>query len=423
MNISRIRLTLAILCASCVTLTPAAAQEASARKGTMDYLLSDDTLWSLDAAGVEKRLKPEGFVRNAQSGAVTLGEPREMMLREAHIFSDVAVWNVKLDVTDSLNQVILDLLPPPNLALFLSKGDLKILSNKVQEALTTRLKVKPKPHSTDWQPAEKVYKTTCERWIGKDYQCVFSTLVYEAGGTFKVERCDLKIARTVAPGELLLTKPLVPTVDRATQVITLEGIPQIPDWPGKHAEWAVLEQALAAAGKRSDRNGIRELSRMGSSWPTVFVPGCERLFAMAEAKVTPILPNVFQVEELAKLEKACTMAAKKLAKPSPQKIQNLVDINPDVLRAARATPTMLTQFTGALKQALNSGKPLFWVGATSMYPEIPAADKPKLGTRLIVGYDGKQDEVIFADAAGHPASRQKTADAIACAYYVVLVGK
>jgi hypothetical protein len=422
MKISRFCSKLALLCVSLSAVSSAAGQ-ATIRKGALDYFLSEETLWTLDAAKVEQRLKPEGFVRSAVSGATTLGEPRDLMLREAHVFHDVPVWSVKLDITTSLNQVILDFFPPLNLALVLSKGDFKNLSNKVQEALNTRLKVKSKPHSTDWQPAEKNFKVTCERWVGKDYQCVFSTLVYEAGTVFRVERCDLKIARTVAPGDVLLTKPLVPTVDRASGIITLEGIPQIPEWPGRHAEWAVLEQALAIAGKRSDRNGIREFSRMGTTWPTGFVPGCDRLFAMAEAKLTPVIPNVFQVEELAKLERACAVAAKKLGKPSPQRILNLVDVTPDVLRAARATPTMVTQFTGALKQALNSGKPLFWVGATSMYPETPAADKPKLGTRLIVGYDTKQDEVIFADAAGLPVAHQKTADAIACAYYVVLVGK
>src|SRR5687768_15069256 len=65
--------------------------------GRLDFFLTDAALWKLPAAEVAQRLQPLGYVVNPTTGFTTLGEPRDMMKRKAHLFLEaLPVWNVRL---------------------------------------------------------------------------------------------------------------------------------------------------------------------------------------------------------------------------------------------------------------------------------------------------------------------------------------
>jgi hypothetical protein len=207
-------------------------------------------------------------------------------------------------------------------------------------------------------------------------------------------------------------------VNRATGVTVLEAFPPVPDWPGSHPDWLVLEQALAAAGKAADRNAILEYYHYGVSWPLTFIEGARRLTQIPGLKLTDVVPLIQQPAELEKLNRNCAAAARKLGKPSPQVLQNLSDLDPGVLRAARTGGSAVPQFTSALTQSLAGGRPLFWFGWRGLLPETPPHTEPGTTVRLLIGYARNEGEVIFAAPDGKPGIRMKASDALAASLYV-----
>lgn len=96
----------------CVIFTLPSHTEEPTLKGSLDYFMTEETLWDLEPAALEKRLLPEGWVRDPKSQGISFGDAREMMMRESHILKDARVWGVKLEVIGALNLVYLDFLPP-----------------------------------------------------------------------------------------------------------------------------------------------------------------------------------------------------------------------------------------------------------------------------------------------------------------------
>ena len=400
------------------------AQQDSPFAGGLGFFLSEDSLWSLPAAELPERLKPVGYTVDAVSGSITLGEPRDMMKRQAHLFTaELPVWKATLTKGTALRSVLLDFLPPASVAKTPAKADFRSITRRLEEHLTVTLKTPPELHPYPGTISPGL-KATSQRWIGKTIQVILVSSALETKTSFVPQLLQLSVLPAIAPGKPSITKAPAAKVDRASGVVVLEGVPALPEWEGSHPGWLILEQALWSVGKNSDRNGIVECYSYGTSWPDSFVIGIQRLAAMSKAKTVEISPMVHRPEELAKLTKSCDAAAKKLGKHSPEKIINLSDIDANVLRAARSSGNALTQFTTALKQAISGGRPPFWFGWRGIFDESPKSEgAPTPVVRLIIGYAPKEGEVIFADASGMPGIRMKIADALAASLYTVDISK
>ena len=320
-----------------------------------------------------------------------------------------------------LNWLTFDLVPPANLAQFLSKADFRAIVKTVEDNAALLSKAKPTIHPMDTMPdpKDKTFKVTTERWVGADTQIILFAVSREIGPKFNVQRLQLKVGAVASKGEPYALQPPTLKSDRSSGILLLEGMPGEPNWPEKHPEWVVLEQALAAVSKPCDRNGIREYYAYGTSWAGLFIEGIDRLTAMSGIKSTALVTSIWTPTELAKIQANCAIAAKKLGKNAPQTLTNLLDVNPEVLRAARSTPATLPAFTTAVKQTLESRRPLIWYGAMKLFPQtgLPA-DAGPIAIRLIIGMDEKQGELIFGNSQGQPAARMKIADALASAYLV-----
>ena len=367
--------------------------------GGLDYFLNDRSLWELPAGELAEKLKPSGYVANATTGVISLGEPKDMLKQKACLFDpELPVWKVILTQGTTLRTVTLDFLPPAALARTPDKPGFRTLARRLEERLTAVMKSQPAIHLNDGDPPPAGVKVTSQRWIGEHLQVVLITTAVDSR-VFVPQRLDLKIMLAVKPGKPAIAKAPVMTMDKASGVATLQGMPPVPAWPGSHPEYGVLEQALEAIGKTSDRNGIIEYYSRGSAWPVVFTYGLQQLAVMAGAKMTAIVPQVHGGAELAKLTRNCQAAAKKIKKNAPEVLGNIIDVDPEVLRLARTGGTAVPQFTAALKQALSAGRPLIWLGWRGFLPELPPVEGPMLAIRLIIGYAPKEGDVIFADAS------------------------
>ncbi len=402
----------------------AQAQQVSPFAGGLGFFLSEDSLWSMPAAELPERLKSVGYTVDAASGAITLGEPRDMMKRQAHLFTaDLPVWKATLTKGTTLRSVLLDFLPPASVAKTPAKADFRSITRRLEEHLTATLKSPPELHPYPGTIYPGV-KATSQRWIGKTIQVILVTSALETKTSFVPQSLQLSLLPAIPPGKPSITKAPAAKVDRVSGVVVLEGVPALPEWEGSHPAWVILEQALWSVGKNSDRNGIIECYSYGTGWMESFVSGIRRLTVMAGAKTVEISPMIHQPAELARLLKNCDAAAKKLGKHSPESINNLVDIDPDVLRMARTSGNALTQFTAALKQAVSGGRPPFWYGWRGIFDENPKPEgAPTPVVRLIIGYAPKEGELIFADASGKPGSRMKITDALAASLYTVDISK
>lgn len=386
----------------------------------LDYFLRDSVLWKLPTAEMEKRLKPEGYQRNPTTSIGSLGEPRDLMKRGCMMFGGVKIWNVQLYMGEHLNRAIFQLAPPPSLGQPLTKAELRTILQSVHDGLTAQLKIKPTPYLL-FRPQEekaKAIKPSAERWVGPELQAILVSTVKEAGPKIEVQELSLTLG-AAATGEPMPLKPPTLKVDRASGTLLLQDLPGAPVWPGKNDDWGPLEQALAMIGKPCDRNSILFYADYGVPWPISFIERLHALCTLSGVKETPLIPNVWIPAENAKLKASCLAAGKKLSKPAPQTLENLLDLDPDVLRVARATPTVVAQFTVAFKKSLEARQPLYWYGVYKGLTQsgLPAGSG-STGVRLLIGLAEKEGEVICADAEGRPGPRMKIPDAIASSYLI-----
>src|SRR6188508_2766718 len=83
----------------------------------LDFFLTDAALWKLPDGEVQQRLQPFGYTVDARTGVVSLGEPKDMMLRKAYLFIEsLPVWRVQLTRGETLRCAVLEFLPPPTIA-------------------------------------------------------------------------------------------------------------------------------------------------------------------------------------------------------------------------------------------------------------------------------------------------------------------
>lgn len=391
--------------------------------GSLNFLLTDTALWKLPAAELPARLEPSGYTNNASTGLITLGEPKDMMQRKASLFTDdLSVWKATLTQGTTLRSVTLDFMPPPALAKTPDKQQFRNIARRIEERLTEVMKAKPSIHPPDYLLPDAAVKLTSQRWVNASLQAVLITSALETRTTFTPQRLELRIMPAIAPGKTSITKAPVARVDKASGNTVLEGFPAEPAWEGSHRDWLVLEQALHATGRASDRNGILEHYQGGASWAATIALGVQRISALSGARTEDVVPLVHLASEIVKLTKACDSAAKKAGKHSPQQIGNLTDVDAGVLLAARTGGNDLPAFLNAVKQAIGAGRPVFWYGWRGIYAETPAAGGAATPVvRLIIGYTPRSGEVIFAGADGKPGTRMKAAEALAASLYVTVI--
>jgi hypothetical protein len=399
----------------------AAPAQALKFPGSLNFFLDDPAIWKLSAEDLAARLGPSGYAPDPKSGHHWLGEPREMLKRQAHLISpDNPVWGAQLAVGLKLNSAQFNFLPPASIAKTPDRNDWRALIKRLEEGLTAVLGTKPSAHPPEILYPEADSRSLALRWITPSVSAVLTAYHRESGRTFTPVLLQVRLTPAAAPGKPSISKPPVPAADRKTGAVILEGLPPLPEWEGSHPDWAIIEQALHAAGLASDRNGIREHHLHGISWPEVFCLGMQRIAAMSGGRAVALEPYVLAPASMPKLLTELTAAGKKLNRPAPQVLQNIHEVDSVVLRAARTRGNTVPLLMSAVKKALAAGRPVVWYGFRGIYAEEPAVPPGSLALslRLIIGCAPAEESFIFAGPDGKPGARIKVADALAASFYI-----
>lgn len=385
----------------------------------LGFFATEATLWNLTPDELAARLTPLGYTPVPANGSATLGDPRDLMKRRAELAPNLPVWQVTLFPGTKLRRAILSLVPPPQLAATPTKSAFRTTAKAAADWLTKSFSSQGQPWEIDY--ANPGRKTECTRWISPSLQAILSVSYADSARAFAPERLDI----TILPSAPFGPPPsrLFSAVKSSTGV-AFTAVAPAPAWDLQHPEFAVLEQALATIGKATDRNAIIECSHLGSSWPGTFCPALVRIAKASGSKPSVLVPEIHAPTETTRLLEAVRSAAKRTGFPAPDTIQNLIDIHPETLRAARATPAATAQFTNSLRKALEANQPILWVGWHGLFKEsTDSPAKPVTALRLISGFSSKDNTVTFTNPNSQTASTLPVADTLAASLFVLSLAR
>lgn len=385
----------------------------------LGFLATDITLWNLSPDELSARLMPLGYTPVPANGSATLGDPRDLMKRRAELAPNLPVWQVTLFPGTKLRRAILSLVPPPQLAATPTKSAFRTTAKAAADWLAKSFSSPGKSWEIDYTNPGR--KAECTRWISPSLQAILSVSYADSARAFAPERLDITILPSVPSG---LPPSRLFTAVKSSAGVAFTAVAPAPGWDLQHPEFAVLEQALATIGKATDRNAIIECSHLGSSWPGTFCPALVRMAKASGSKPIVLVPEIHAPAETARLIEAVRSAAKRTGFSAPDTIQNLIDIHPETLRAARATSAATAQFTNALRKALEANQPVLWVGWHGLFKEsTDSPAKPVTALRLISGFSSKDNTVTFANRDGQAASSLPVADALAASLFAISLAR
>lgn len=110
------------------------------------------------------------------------------------------------------------------------------------------------------------------------------------------------------------------------------------------------------------------------------------------------------------------LAARK-GKPSlSPMVDPMGSADPALLRAVRAgKKAQVKKWLSAIKKSIDNGCPVIWSTTLGLYPETPAIPQARGGhMRLIIGYNMKEQTVIYTDSwgSGHEKKSMKAENAL-----------
>ena len=385
----------------------------------LGFFATDVTLWNLPPDELAARLTPLGYTPVPANGSATLGDPRDLMKRRAELAPNLPVWQVTLFPGTKLRRAILSLVPPPQLAATPTKSAFRTTAKAAADWLAKSFSSPGKSWEIDYTNPGR--KAECTRWISPSLQAILSVSYADSARAFAPERLDITILPSVPSGP---PPSRLFTAVKSSAGVAFTAVAPAPGWDLQHPEFAVLEQALATIGKATDRNAIIECSHLGSSWPGTFCPALVRIAKASGSKPIVLVPEIHAPAETARLIEAVRSAAKRTGFSAPDTIQNLIDIHPETLRAARATSAATAQFTNAIRKALEANQPILWVGWHGLFKEsTDSPAKPVTALRLISGFSSKDNTVTFANRDGQAASSLPVADALAASLFAISLAR
>ena len=390
-----------------------------------DALLLRDNLWSLDQEGFQMATQglPFAWTSNARDSA-RAARPG-MTLFALPVYEVIARFS-----GGKLNEIT---------ASFYARGDAGDLTQdgfdavrkNAAEAVSAFTKVKPTLRGKD--------PTNAVRAEGIVWRTANAQYVLESSFTRKIRdvpfRAEfVRLEVTPPPKNLGLLAGAASTArnrfvgaqhvqrDVVSGDVRLPDVPMVDQGQKGYCVVATTERVMRYYGTAVDANELAQIANTSTDGGTSSEGMREALRKLA-ARLRVRVRSVedFTVSDLTRLISDYNRAAKRSGAPEIPDQGRLIDVGgmyramrTDVLKEVRTkNKADLGRFQRTVQARIDEGVPLLWCVQLGLIPEPGLAQAGGGHMRLIIGYNSKNQEILYSDSwgAGHELKRMPAADA------------
>jgi hypothetical protein len=220
--------------------------------------------------------------------------------------------------------------------------------------------------------------------------------------------------------------------DPASGDVLIANVPMIDQGDRGYCVSASAERVLRYYGTQVDTNELAQISNSDAERGTdlyAMLAALKKVSTRLRVKVRTI--DEFSIRELLTMVKDYNRAAKKAGAPELLMSGQVIDLQalyaqmkPELLKEVRLKEKVqFARFQRAVQTQIDSGIPLLWTVMLGLVKEaaIPQAEGGHM--RLIIGYNLKNQEVLYSDSwgAGHELKRMSFEDAFTISSGVISV--
>ena len=312
----------------------------------------------------------------------------------------------------------------------ISGSDLEAMTDRWKKHITSATKTKPEPEAKAKDSAvnlERVLWYTDSSAIlletsstGGQPQFMRLRLAPKPRGAFYLGNTTGTLRKTVSRSDL---RGNIKTTSSGDVVI--QGIPMVDQGPKGYCAVASAERVFRYYGLETDQHEMAELARTsstGGTSPTMMYEALKEASLGAQLRVFSIIE--WDTKKFFDDIKAYNRFAKKEGLPEApddwRRIRYLDQVydalDPKAYKKHKAERgNYFKSFLTQVEDNIDDGIPLFWGIRLGMYPEpeIPQAVGGHM--RLIIGYNHRDDSIIYSDSwgPGHEAKRMPADQAFA----------
>ncbi len=405
-----------------------AALTASAFAAPLDPLISAQNLWALKPVDFMTAAKPLGYEWTSN-----VNDSARVARPDLTLFSLPAVESVARFEGDALREIIVTIYARGD-AGDLSEEKFDALVRQSAETLNKNTGVKFTARGKDPTSAVKadglIWATERARYL---LEFSKTKEVKTRGIPFRAEFVRLEIAPPEKKAGLLagattsarakFSGPAHVKKDLTTGDIWIPDVPMVDQGEKGYCVVASAERVLRYYGQSVDQQELAQIanttSDRGTSGPAMF-DALKKLSARLKVRVREVHGGD-SIRDILKLIADYNRAAKKAGVPEIPDPGRMIDLGAiyramqgEVLKDVRTkNKADLNRFQRQVQAHIDEGVPLLWTVMLGLVKERGIPQNAGGHMRLIIGYNAKNEEILFTDSwgAGHELKRLPAADA------------
>lgn len=399
----------------------------------LEVLFLDGNMWAKPVGEVLKDRKPLGFhwLSDARNDARSNR-------------SNLKLWN--LPVGETILRSREDKLHSFDISIY-NRGDNGVMPRDTFEALTEKwhdlMVEKTSLAGEKMNRTQKGSVVSADRWVWKcpgAYLVLTSSMSGSTGRKtpefLKLSLVSVKFGEEIYGRRSGLTavmarrRDLVSNrVEKPNGDIFVQGVPMVDQGRKGYCAVASAERVFRYYGLPVDQHAmaqIAESSARGGTNPSTMIDALKK--AAGRTKTRLLVLYEIEGRKVASEFKAYNRLVKKNkeGRPFPEKAylpyqQFLATCHAPSLREVRAKGTAFDRFKKHIRDYVDAGTPLLWALQVGVFPEkgIPQGGGGHM--RLIIGYNRKNDEIIYTDSwgPGHEFKRMSAANAFTTTMHLI----
>jgi hypothetical protein len=401
---------------------------ATLRAEALDEFVTQPGLWQTARSGFVDTQRPLGFRWLSADEDAAQTTARELTLFSLPV-NQVTI-RFKNDLPDNVT------------VLFYNRGDAGELSREKFEALlqqavdalSSRTGAKPTVRGKDASNAVKAegvwWQSAATRFL---LEYSFTREVKSRNIPFRAEFVRLELTPAVTGKPALGTPAAAATPARfvgrdhvkkdPSGDVMIEGVPMVDQGQKGYCVVAATERVMRYYGSQVDEHELAQIANTSSEKGTsndAMIDALKKLTSRLRIRVRTLEET--DVKSILDLIADYNRQAKRGNRAEPIEIEgHTIDIKavyasmkPDILREVRTrNPSAPSRFMRRVQEEIDGGTPLLWSVVMGIVPETKAPQGFGGHMRLIIGYNAKNNEILYSDSwgLGHELKRMPLADA------------